>query len=232
MSPENDPQLTRNLKRAGAMAGGVLCAILLVGAYTRFVEADDAQELDPRGGGSDGGVDLARRQRQGPGSCSARHAAGLLRCADLFPRARLCACLVQGYRRACEEGRPSGHHRHAGAGPADQPGPRRSWRGGFRAAAVAATAKRWKALLPLDAVSKQDVEEKDQDLASKTGAAKAAQANLDRLLAMKEFARIVAPFDGVVTRRTADIGALVNAGPPPMAIRCLPSRTCTFCASM
>ena len=51
------------------------------------------------------------------------------------------------------------------------------------------------------------------DLASKTGAAKAAQANLDRLLAMKGFAQIAAPFDGVVTKRTADIGALVNAGP-------------------
>ena len=30
---------------------------------------------------------------------------------------------------------------------------------------------------------------------------------------MKGFAQIVAPFDGVVTKRTADIGALVNAGP-------------------
>jgi RND family efflux transporter MFP subunit len=75
------------------------------------------------------------------------------------------------------------------------------------------TAQRWESLLPLDAVSKQDAEEKEEDLASKTGAAKAAQANLDRLGAMKAFARIVAPFDGVVTKRTADIGALVNGGP-------------------
>jgi RND family efflux transporter MFP subunit len=30
---------------------------------------------------------------------------------------------------------------------------------------------------------------------------------------MKAFAQIVAPFDGVVTKRTTDIGALVNAGP-------------------
>jgi RND family efflux transporter MFP subunit len=75
------------------------------------------------------------------------------------------------------------------------------------------TAQRWQSLLPLDAVSKQDAEEKEEDLASKTGAARAAQANLDRVQATKDFARIVAPFDGVVTRRTADIGALVNAGP-------------------
>jgi RND family efflux transporter MFP subunit len=77
------------------------------------------------------------------------------------------------------------------------------------------TAQRWESLLPLDAVSKQDAEEKEEDFASKTGAAKAAQANLDRLQAMKDFSRIVAPFDGVVTKRTADIGALVNAGPAP-----------------
>ncbi|HEY4276061.1 MAG TPA: efflux RND transporter periplasmic adaptor subunit [Rhizomicrobium sp.] len=75
------------------------------------------------------------------------------------------------------------------------------------------TAERWRSLLPLDAVSKQDAEEKDEDFASKSGAARAAQANLDRLLAMKTFAKIVAPFDGVVTKRTADIGALVNGGP-------------------
>ena len=77
----------------------------------------------------------------------------------------------------------------------------------------AITAQRWNSLLPLDAVSKQDAEEKNQDLASKIGAAKGAQANLDRLLAVKGCAQITAPFDGVVTKRTADIGALVNAGP-------------------
>jgi RND family efflux transporter MFP subunit len=77
----------------------------------------------------------------------------------------------------------------------------------------AVTAERWNSLLPLDAVSKQDAEEKNTDLASKASATKSAQANLDRLLAMKQFARIVAPFDGVVTKRTVDVGALVSAGP-------------------
>ena len=78
----------------------------------------------------------------------------------------------------------------------------------------AITAQRWQNLLPLDAVSKQDAEEKEEDLESKTGAVKAAQANLDRLQALKAFATIVAPFDGVVTKRTIDFGALVNAGSP------------------
>jgi RND family efflux transporter MFP subunit len=65
------------------------------------------------------------------------------------------------------------------------------------------------------------VEEKNEDLASKDSATAAAQANLDRLLAMKNFARITAPFDGVVTRRTADIGQLVSAssaGDPLFAV--------------
>jgi RND family efflux transporter MFP subunit len=87
----------------------------------------------------------------------------------------------------------------------------------------AITAQRWNSLLPLDAVSKQDAEEKNEDFAAKTGAARAAQADLDRLLAMKGFARIVAPFDGVVTQRNADVGALVTAGattsgPPLFAV--------------
>jgi RND family efflux transporter MFP subunit len=74
------------------------------------------------------------------------------------------------------------------------------------------TANRWKGLLAADAVSQQETEEKIGDLDVKTAAVKAAQANLQRLNALKSFARVTAPFEGVVTSRTADIGALVNAG--------------------
>jgi RND family efflux transporter MFP subunit len=74
------------------------------------------------------------------------------------------------------------------------------------------TAKRWSKLLMQDAVSRQESEEKAGDLQVKTALVNAAEANLNRLLALKAFARIVAPFDGVVTARKTDIGALVNAG--------------------
>ncbi len=74
------------------------------------------------------------------------------------------------------------------------------------------TAARWSQLLAADAVSKQEAEEKTGDLAAKTALVAASRANLDRLLAQKNFARITAPFDGVVTGRTAEIGALANAG--------------------
>ncbi len=74
------------------------------------------------------------------------------------------------------------------------------------------TAQRWSRLLKQDAVSQQESEEKAGDLAAKTAEVQAAQANLNRLLALKGFSRILAPFDGVVTARKTDIGALVNAG--------------------
>lgn len=76
----------------------------------------------------------------------------------------------------------------------------------------ASTAGRWANLLKIGAVSQQDAEEKASDLEVKNALVNSAQANLDRLLTMKTFARIVAPFDGVVTERTVDIGTLVNAG--------------------
>jgi RND family efflux transporter MFP subunit len=74
------------------------------------------------------------------------------------------------------------------------------------------TARRWSGLLAQDAVSRQEADEKSGDFAVKSAQANAAKANLDRLLSLKAFSRIVAPFAGVVTARHTDIGALVNAG--------------------
>ena len=48
--------------------------------------------------------------------------------------------------------------------------------------------------------------------ANQQGLVKSAQANLDRLRVLEEYKRIVAPFDGLVTARTTDVGALINAG--------------------
>jgi RND family efflux transporter MFP subunit len=74
------------------------------------------------------------------------------------------------------------------------------------------TAQRWVGLLKLDAVSQQEEEEKTGDYAAKQALVTAAKAELDRLQALKAFARITAPFDGVVTGRSVDVGALINAG--------------------
>ena len=74
------------------------------------------------------------------------------------------------------------------------------------------TAKRWQAMLGSDSVAQQDVDQRTGDYAAKVALMNAAQANVDRLMAAKTFARIVAPFDGVVTARDTDVGALINAG--------------------
>ena len=74
------------------------------------------------------------------------------------------------------------------------------------------TADRFSDLAGDDAVSKQDADEKTGALAARTAAVQAAQADVQRLRALESFKRIVAPFDGVVTQRSANIGALVNAG--------------------
>jgi len=60
-------------------------------------------------------------------------------------------------------------------------------------------------------VSQQTVDEKVGDAASQKAQVVAMQANLDRIKAMEDFRDIVAPFDGVVTARRIDVGALVSA---------------------
>ncbi|MEX1827998.1 efflux RND transporter periplasmic adaptor subunit [Luteibacter sp. CQ10] len=74
------------------------------------------------------------------------------------------------------------------------------------------TAKRWQSMRDSDSVSKQEVDEKTGDYQAKHALAQAAQANLERIQATKGFAKLVAPFDGVVTARETDVGALINAG--------------------
>jgi RND family efflux transporter MFP subunit len=75
-----------------------------------------------------------------------------------------------------------------------------------------ATNARWKELLKTESVSQQDAEEKAGDAAAKKAAADAAAANVSRLRELESFRRVVAPFDGIITARNTDIGALINAG--------------------
>ena len=76
----------------------------------------------------------------------------------------------------------------------------------------ATTARRWEGLVAQDAVSRQEADEKAGDLAARSSAVNAAIADLNRLLAQQSFKRILAPFDGVVTSRNTDIGALISVG--------------------
>lgn len=83
------------------------------------------------------------------------------------------------------------------------------------AALAASTAKRWQSLLESDSVSRQEVEERSGDLAAKQSTVNALQANVERIQALKQFTRLTAPFDGIVTARNTDVGALINVGGAP-----------------
>ncbi len=74
------------------------------------------------------------------------------------------------------------------------------------------TAQRWSQMLSKDAVSQQETDEKRGELAARTAVTAAAQANVRRLQATIGFTRLRAPFDGIVTTRNAEVGALVTAG--------------------
>jgi RND family efflux transporter MFP subunit len=74
------------------------------------------------------------------------------------------------------------------------------------------TAKRWKNLLTTDSVSQQSSDEKTADLTSRKAAVDSARASLGRIEAFEIFKHVVAPFDGVITARKTDVGALISGG--------------------
>ncbi len=74
------------------------------------------------------------------------------------------------------------------------------------------TNVRWQGLLATESVSKQDADQKASDEAAKKAALASAEAIVARLRDLESFKRVLAPFDGVVTARNTDIGALINAG--------------------
>ncbi len=74
------------------------------------------------------------------------------------------------------------------------------------------TARRWTGLLKSGSVSQQSVDEKAADAVALQAKVEASRANVDRLNALEGFKKLTAPFDGVVTARKTDIGALINVG--------------------
>jgi RND family efflux transporter MFP subunit len=74
------------------------------------------------------------------------------------------------------------------------------------------TAERWKSLREKDAVTQQELDERQSAFLQAQANLAAAQANEARLRDLQGFNRVVAPFDGVVTSRRIDVGDLVDAG--------------------
>jgi RND family efflux transporter MFP subunit len=75
-----------------------------------------------------------------------------------------------------------------------------------------ATLERGQTLITSGAISKSDLDTRAADASNKDGLVKAAQANLDRLRVLEQYKKITSPFDGLVTARNTDVGALINAG--------------------
>lgn len=74
-----------------------------------------------------------------------------------------------------------------------------------------ATATRWQALFDQKLVSRQAMEEKQADARAKRATLDSQGANVARLTQLQGFRRVVAPFEGTVTARNADLGQLVTA---------------------
>jgi RND family efflux transporter MFP subunit len=72
--------------------------------------------------------------------------------------------------------------------------------------------ERWQQLRTRDAVSQQELDERQSTYTQDVANLAAAEANVRRLNQLESFKRIVAPFDGVVTQRNVDVGDLIDAG--------------------
>lgn len=74
------------------------------------------------------------------------------------------------------------------------------------------TAKRNIELRKTDSISQQAADTAIATAAADLAAVSSAKANLDHLQQEENFKTVVAPFDGVITQRNTDVGALVNGG--------------------
>ena len=74
--------------------------------------------------------------------------------------------------------------------------------------------KRYLALQKENAIAQELVDEKVGTYKADIAATQSAQATLNQLLAEESFKQIVAPFDGIVTSRSTDVGALITVGLP------------------
>lgn len=75
-----------------------------------------------------------------------------------------------------------------------------------------AQAQRYQGLVTTNAVSQQDTETFTNQASATASAVKSAQANVERMKELQSFEKVYAPFDGVVTARSIDIGQLIDTG--------------------
>jgi RND family efflux transporter MFP subunit len=74
------------------------------------------------------------------------------------------------------------------------------------------TADRWELLAHDSVVTPQEVDEKQAAYDAAVANLASGEANYQRLVELQRFERVTAPFSGVVTSRSVDVGNLVTAG--------------------
>ncbi len=74
------------------------------------------------------------------------------------------------------------------------------------------TAARWQDLVSTGSVSQQETDQAASNLNAVKAAVESSSANVRRLEQLQSFEKIFAPFDGIITARNTDIGALIDAG--------------------
>ena len=74
------------------------------------------------------------------------------------------------------------------------------------------TAARWEVLVSTGSVSQQETDQAKSALVAQKATASASESNVRRLEELQSFEHIYAPFDGIITARNTDVGALIDAG--------------------
>ncbi len=74
------------------------------------------------------------------------------------------------------------------------------------------TYERQKKLLSEKVTSQQEFDQNQANFRQAEADVKAAEANVQNLVVQQGFQRITAPFDGIITERNLDVGALITAG--------------------
>jgi RND family efflux transporter MFP subunit len=80
------------------------------------------------------------------------------------------------------------------------------------AAVARSTAERVQGLVATRSVSRQEGEDRAAAALAAAAQVSGNRANVERLRRLKGFERVTAPYDGVITARETDVGALINAG--------------------
>src|SRR5580700_7759267 len=74
------------------------------------------------------------------------------------------------------------------------------------------TMNRYQALLKLEAIAKQDVDNATGAYEADKATVASQAANVKRLEQLVAYEKVYAPFDGIITTRNTDVGQLINAG--------------------